>query len=192
MVATWEFTLVVEGADLQDEELIDRLFEAGLDDATVSRSGGVQLVDVARDAETYREALFTALRQLRQATGATARVVRVEPDQLVTMAEIAERSGRSREGVRLLIAGERGPGGFPAPLSHGAERTRLWRWSDVVSWFRDRLGETPAAAGSPEGEPAERINAAVNARLEWLRYQNGLEASDRQELDELLTPSSHG
>lgn len=185
---TWEFTLVVEGADLQDEERIDRLFDAGLDDATASRSGGVQLVDIAREAETYREALFTALRQLRGATGDTVRVVRVEPDQLVTMAEIAERYGRSRESIRLLIAGERGPGDFPAPLSHGAERSRLWRWSDVLEWFRARLGETPHTGQPSEGEPVERLNAAVNARLEWLRYQSGLEPSDRRELDELVIP----
>lgn len=183
----WEFTLVVEGGDLQDDKLLDRLFTAGLGDATISRTGGVQLVDVTREAGSYRQALFSALRQLRDAVGDTARVVRVEPDQLVTMAEIAERYGRSRESVRLLIAGERGAGGFPAPLSHGAQRTRLWRWSDVTTWFRDQVGEQPADDRPEDGKTIEEINAAVNARLEWLRYQDGLADTDRQQLDELLT-----
>lgn len=186
-MATWEFTLVVEGADLQGDELIDRLFEAGLDDATISRTGGVQLVDVARDADTYAHALLSALGQVRDATGGTAHVVRVEPDQLVTMAEIAERYDRTRESVRLLIAGDRGPGGFPAPLSHGTERTRLWRWSDVTAWFRAYLAEEPAGDGTDDRHTIESVNAAVNARLEWLRYQHGLAETDRQHLDDLLT-----
>lgn len=184
-MATWEFTLVVDGVDLQDEELIDRLFEAGLDDATVSRTVGVQLIDVAREADTYAQALLSALRQLRAAAPG-ARVVRVEPDQLVTMAEIAERYGRSRESVRLLMAGERGPGGFPAPLSHGAKRTRLWRWSDVLAWFRTRLGEEPVGDHRGAGDAAEQTNAAVNARLEWEHYRAGLDEADRRALDELL------
>jgi hypothetical protein len=57
-----------------------------------------------------------------------ALVIRVEPDELVTAAEIAQALGRSRESVRLLIFGKRGPGGFPAPASHLRSRGRLWRW----------------------------------------------------------------
>lgn len=187
---TWEFTLVVEGGDLQEDELLDRLFTSGLDDATISRTGGVQLIDVTRDADSYGQALFSALRQLRDAVGHTAHVVRVEPDQLVAMAEIAERYGRSRESVRLLVAGERGPGGFPAPLSHGGERTRLWRWSDVTTWFRDHLSEQHAEDSPEDARTVEQVNAAVNAWLEWLRYQDGLDGTDRQQLDELLTPGA--
>jgi hypothetical protein len=53
------------------------------------------------------------------------RVMRVEPDDIVTMAEIADRSDRTRESVRLLIAGQRGPGGFPRPMSHSICATRV-------------------------------------------------------------------
>lgn len=42
-------------------------------------------------------------------------VVRIEPDDLVTMATIAKRSGLSREYIRLLSAGERGPEASPLP-----------------------------------------------------------------------------
>lgn len=132
------------------------------------------------------------MRQLREAVGDAARLVRVEPDQLVTAAEIAERCGRSRGSSRLLIAGERGPGDISAPLSHAATRTRLWRWSDVLHWFSHRLGETPVSGDPPEGDPSEHLNAAVNARLQWLRYQHGLEESDREHLDELLLPTAKG
>ncbi|MEE8526305.1 MAG: hypothetical protein V3T72_20405 [Thermoanaerobaculia bacterium] len=53
------------------------------------------------------------------------------------MNEIAERMGRSRESVRLLIKGARGPGGFPPPASHLRARSRLWRWSEVAAWAAD-------------------------------------------------------
>lgn len=184
-MASWEFTLVVEGVDLQDEQTVEALFEAGLDDAMISRSAGVQLVDVDRDADSYAGALLSALRQLRLVAPA-GRVVRVEPDQLVTMAEVAERYARSRESIRLLMAGERGPGGFPAPLSHASQRTRLWRWADVVAWFRIRLGEEPHGEQPGKHDLVERVNAAVNARLEWERYRSGLDEADRRELDDVL------
>lgn len=70
---------------------------------------------------------------------------RVEPDDLVTMSEIAERRGRSRESVRVLVAGRRGRGDFPAPVSHLRSRSRLWRWPEVA----ERAG-----LGSPKGRAA--------------------------------------
>ena len=38
---TYHFTLIVEGPDMQDEVMIDALFENGCDDGTVDRSDGV-------------------------------------------------------------------------------------------------------------------------------------------------------
>jgi predicted transcriptional regulator len=84
-------------------------------------------------------------------------VLRIEPDDLVTMSDIAERLGRTRESVRLLVAGERGPGDFPPPLSHLRTRNRLWRWSEVAAW----AGVTDGIAQAH----AQTI-AALNAALE--------------------------
>lgn len=61
-------------------------------------------------------------------------VMRVEPDELVWAAEIAHRLGRTRQSVRLLMHGKRGPGGFPRPAAT-ATRNPLWRWSEVADWF---------------------------------------------------------
>ena len=82
---------------------------------------------------------------------------RVEPDDLVTQAEIAERLGRSSESVRLLASGQRGDGTFPAPAARTTSRGSLWRWSQVARW---------AGRPSEEIERAEWI-AVVNARLEF-------------------------
>jgi hypothetical protein len=43
--------------------------------------------------------------------------------------------------VRLLISGERGPGHFPAPVSHLKKRGRIWRWAEVACWAEEHLAE---------------------------------------------------
>jgi len=62
---------------------------------------------------------------------------------------MAQRLRRSRESVRLLSAGERGRGEFPAPVFHPKARTRLWRWSEVAAWAQchdQPIDVTPATA----------------------------------------------
>jgi hypothetical protein len=88
------------------------------------------------------------------------RVMRVEPDELVSASASATRTGRSRESVRLLVEGKRGPGGFPAPVAWVDAKTRLWRWSDVARWMREAHGEAVSAADGAE------FLAALNAALE--------------------------
>jgi hypothetical protein len=115
-MSKYEFTLIVDGPDLQDESLIESMLEAGFDDATIGRVGSIQYLDFDRGAESFADAVFSAAKSLESAVPG-ARVVQLEPDDLVTMSEIAERVGRTRESVRLLIYGDRGPGGFRHALS---------------------------------------------------------------------------
>lgn len=63
------FTLIVDGSDLQTEPLIDALFEAGCDDATVGRTDGVQYIDFDREAESLGEAINSAVRDVEQVKG---------------------------------------------------------------------------------------------------------------------------
>ena len=176
-----QFTLIVEGADLQAEENIDALFAAECDDATVGRIGTTQYVDFDREAETLADALFEATEAVEGAVP-EARVVHVEPDDLVTMAEIAERAGRTRESVRLLINGERGPGGFPPPATHLKHRNRMWRWQDVAAWFGDALDEK-----LPDGDPAaSEFLAAFNAGLKLRRAEGKLDVAERRRIRALV------
>ena len=39
----WEFTLIIEGPDIQGDDIINALFEAGCDDSLVGSTNGVQL-----------------------------------------------------------------------------------------------------------------------------------------------------
>ena len=66
------------------------------------------------------------------------RPVAIEDEDLVTLGQIAERSGRTHESVRLLAAGRRGPGGFPGAVGSG--KASLYSWAAVSDWFAEKLG----------------------------------------------------
>ena len=96
---THHFRLIVEGADLQDEAVIARLFEAGCDDALVSSTDGVQCIDFDRDAASLDAAVLSAVADVEQVGG--VRVVRLAGAGLVSITDIAARTGRTRESMRL-------------------------------------------------------------------------------------------
>jgi hypothetical protein len=176
-MSEYEFELVLEGADLAREEVVRQLYAAGLDDATVSRSGGRVVLTVAREADTFADALVSAIRQVESVPG--VRVLKVAPDELVNAADIAHRTGRTRSSVGMLISGERGHGDFPAPAVHHSGGNPLWRWPEVEAWFADREGR-------PIDQQRATLMAAVNAALEIRRARANLAASERQKLADLL------
>lgn len=130
------FTLFFEGPDLLDDQHMDALFEAGCDDAVFGERDGAQYATFDRCAASLCAALESAIDQLTAAVPGLE-ITRVEPDRLVTMAAIADRVGLSREQIRLLSNGQRGPGGFPSPVAYVDRKTRLWNWSEVSRWFQD-------------------------------------------------------
>jgi len=81
------------------------------------------------------EAIVHAVRRVE---AAGLRAVRVDAHDWVTLGDIAERIGRSRETVRLWAAGRLGPGGFPPPLNPGRD-TSFYSWAEVLPWLRQRL-----------------------------------------------------
>jgi hypothetical protein len=176
-MSEYEFELAVEGIDLAHEEIVRRFYDAGLDDATISSRGGQTTIAVAREADTFLDAVMTAIEEVESVSG--ARVLRVVPDELVNAADIAHRTGRSRSSIAMLISGERGRGDFPTPAVHHSGGSPLWRWSDVEGWFAER-----------EGRPADRHRATligvINAVLEARRAQGELEAWERRRVAELL------
>ena len=97
------------------------------------------------------------------------RLLRVLPDDLVTIAAIATRTGRTDERVRLLAQGRRGPGGFPPAAGFINDKTQIWRWTDVARWFGDSLGEPPAGAEHAAFLAALNDALDLGARAEDLR-----------------------
>lgn len=120
-MTTYTFTLIAEGPDLQTDELADALFEAGCDDPLVGCADSIQYIDFDREAETVADAVLSAVADVETVDG--VHIVRLADAGLVSMADIAARTGRTRESIRLLISGERGPGGFLPPSPTPAAAT---------------------------------------------------------------------
>lgn len=157
----WEFTLIIEGPDIQGDDIINALFEAGCDDSLVGSTNGVQYMDFDREAPTLADAVQSAVIAVESVPG--VQVAQLEDADLVLIAEIAERTGRTRESVRLLVAGERGPGGFPPPVNNAQHPNRLWRWREVDRWMQNAFGDGNAQPSSDE-IMLSALTAAIAAR----------------------------
>jgi hypothetical protein len=164
---TYNVTLVVAGVG---EEHLDDVYKATDGAAHVEVCDRwTSTVGLDIEADTFADAVLQAIDQIEQVPGLT--VVRVEPDQLVWASEIADRIGRTRQSIDLLVKGQRGPGGFPSPVS-GNVRNPLWRWTDVEAWFaayehREIDTERPAVIGAINGalEARHHLHARPNAEL---------------------------
>lgn len=144
---THDFTLVLDHVPREAE--LDDLFEAGCDDATPESHQGEAWLHFDREASTLAEAIVSAVRDV---TSAGFHAVAVQSDDLVALKDIASRTGRSYEGVRLLASGARGPGGFPPPMSGSG--WSLYSWAQVSAWFARHYGLT---------DPAEEYDREIAA-----------------------------
>lgn len=161
-MAEHHFMLVLAPAPgLEDGTAVEALGAAGATDSSVGRGpDGVWTAVFDREASSFHEALRSAIGAMRVADLV---VRRVEPDDFVTQAEVAERLGRTSESVRLLTTGQRGDGTFPPPAVRTTSRGSLWRWSQVAAWA---------------GLPVEEVEAA-----QWIAVTNA-----KLQLDLLDTP----
>jgi predicted DNA-binding transcriptional regulator AlpA len=169
------FTLVLNASQgLKDGSAIEALGEAGATDATVGRGhDGVWTAVFNRSADSFGAALRSAIAAVR-AAGLVVR--RVEPDDFVTQAEVAERLGRTSESIRLLASGQRGDKTFPPPAVRTTSRGSLWRWSEVAKW---------ASLPAHELEQAEWI-AVVNAKLQFELFDTPKERRMLKEIGAML------
>jgi hypothetical protein len=163
------FTLFFSGGDVLNDEQFDALYEAGCDDALFGVRDGSQYGAFDREANSFSEALASAIEDVASAVP-SLQVVRIEPDELVTMATIAKRSGLSREYIRLLSTNQRGPGGFPAPVTYADHKTRLWHWPDVAHW----LTEHERAKVEVDAHAADLV-AAMNAAFDLREHARHLD-----------------
>ena len=128
---THEFTIIASGLDPGMEGYEDRFFEAGCDDATLSFLKGVIIAEFSREAVSFSNAVASAYEDILK-TG--AKVERVEPDHLVSLSDIAERAGLTRQAISLYTRAERGAG-FPNPVARVTSNSPLWDWLEVTEWL---------------------------------------------------------
>jgi hypothetical protein len=160
---TFRVVFALPGVDSLEPHL-DALHEAGCDDAAFMgpAADGTFVAEFDREAESFAAAVVSALDAIRSALS-EARLLRVLPDDLVTIAAIAARTGRTDESVRLLAQGRRGPGGFPSAAGWINEKTQVWRWADAARWFSDALDEP--AAGAEHADFLAALNDALDLHV---------------------------
>jgi hypothetical protein len=161
------------------EDETEAIYEATGGDVDVgwNPDTGYGAVTVNRDAETLSEAIVSAIKDVERVPG--LRVVGAGQDEAVTMLDIARRTGRTRTSVRMLVNGQRGPGGFPRPSLVTTGGEKVWDWPDVAAWLRDQLGlevvvpphelitadRLLAARVELDAEPDERARTALGGLL---------------------------
>lgn len=165
-MATFEFTVIASGLDPQADDFERRFYDGQCDDATVSFQNGHTILDFERDAESITAAIVTAVRDVI-AAGAT--VERVEPDPLVSLSDMAVRSGMSRAAMTNYYKGHRQEG-FPAPTARVTTRSPLWDWADVAEWlFRHgRISKKEALAAGVVSAANELLECGADALPEKL------------------------
>lgn len=131
---SFQFTIIASGLDHEDGDFEDRLFEAGCDDATIGFSRGAIIIEFDRDARNFSNAVKSAIADVEKAG---AQVDRVEPDFLVSLSDIAERSNLTRAAISNYSKGDRGKD-FPAPVARVSTGSPLWNWVDVAQWLQRR------------------------------------------------------
>ena len=183
------FTLRFLAPGKSAEELSISIYER-IDDASLMGpdADGSFLLECDRRSTSLPHALGATVAELLQ-TLPDATILRVEEDDLATMADIAKRSGRTPESIRLLINGRRGPGGFPPAAGRLDARTKVWRWADAAQWFEETLGQP-----LPDTSDCAFLQAFNNA-LEIRRLAHRLGKPQRQAVatalpDELAAPES--
>jgi len=133
-MATYSFKIVLDRQPSDSE--LDRLFEAGCADAAFGAERGLAVAEFDREHDSLAEAIASAIKEIESVGPLPVQVI---DEDILTLADIADRIGQSRESVRRYAADTRGPGGFPPPANPGREGTVFYRWSEVAPWLRTNL-----------------------------------------------------
>ena len=129
----YTFTLKYQLADddRDPDALVERLSEAGCDDALVGiGQPGRLALEFTREADSADAAVRSALADVRSAVP-SARLIEVAPD-LVGLTDVADIVGVSRQNMRKLMLAH--PGSFPAPVHEGS--ASIWHLADVLAWLQ--------------------------------------------------------
>ncbi|MEV5411141.1 hypothetical protein AB0K60_20160 [Thermopolyspora sp. NPDC052614] len=129
----YEMTFVVTGADVDDDQAVAALMEHH--DAMLFRGAGVDLLSIVIDGKSAVDAARNAYIAAKLHVPEIV-FVRLDRD-LVGVPEIAERTGRTRQNIAQLIAGERRSDVPRFPPAEGVVgRARVWLWSEVSAWLK--------------------------------------------------------
>lgn len=145
--------------DRDPDELVERLGEAGCDDALVGiGQPGRLALEFTRAADSADAAVRSALADVRHAVP-SARLIEVAPD-LVGLTDVADMVGVSRQNMRKLMLAH--PGSFPAPVHEGS--ASIWHLADVLIWLQAKGSYSLALDVLEVSHVALQVNVAKEGR----------------------------
>ncbi|MGN6231125.1 MAG: helix-turn-helix transcriptional regulator [Trinickia sp.] len=158
---SYSFTLKYQLSDhdRDHDDIVERLFEAGCDDATigVGQPGRIALT-FTRESPDAWSAIFTALGDIKRAVP-SARLVEAGPD-FVGLTDVADLAGVTRQNMRKLMLTHASD--FPLPVHEG--NPSVWHLSDVLVWLMNR-GSYPISPHLVEvAKSTKQVNLAKDAR----------------------------
>lgn len=164
---TLKFKLAVDDTDI--DELIERLADAGCDDAAVGtgQPGRIAL-NFTRDSASAEQAILGALTDVKKAVP-QATLLEVTPD-FVGLTDVAELVCVSRQNMRKLMLAH--PLSFPAPLHEGS--AALWHLAPVLQWLKARDGYRIEQPLLDVAATAMQINLAKEAKQIEKRVQRAV------------------
>ena len=145
--------------DREPDVLVERLGEAGCDDALVGiGQPGRLALEFTREAVGAEAAVRSALAAVRSAIPA-AKLIGVAPD-LVGLTDVADIVGVSRQNMRKLMLAH--PGSFPAPVHEG--NASIWHLADVLSWLQAKGNYSLAKDVLDVARVALQVNVAKESQ----------------------------
>lgn len=161
---TYTFTLILEGVNEPSEELENTLFEAGCNDALLHFRNGNAFLTFDRAAGSYKDAVFSAVKDVESA--GNIKILSIEPRDLMSINQIAEYTGLSRQYLnKLLKGGILSTTPPPHPYSNILKRNSLWSFREILEW----LAENDKLIDGDIVEKA-RVNFDINNSLTLRKY----------------------
>jgi len=153
---------------LPEEQLLQRLINAGCDDALVGLGvPGKVALEFTRDASSAKRAVLSAIRDVQRAAP-DAQLIEAAPD-LVGLTDVADIIGVSRQNMRKLMLSHSPH--FPQPVHDG--KTALWHLADVLEWLEQR----GSYAIPVETRDLAQVTLRLNLQQAMQRYAHCLAAA---------------
>ncbi len=153
------------------DELVERLGEAGCDDALIGigQPGRIAL-DFSREGDSAQAAIVSALTNVKKAIPG-AKLIEVGPD-FVGLTEVADFVGVSRQNMRKLWLTHATT--FPVPIHEG--NSALWHLAFVLQWLKEHGTYCVNQALLEVAHTAMQVNLAKEADHMAPREQRKLRA----------------
>jgi len=154
---TWHVIGEFVDLDLDDDDVVDALTpQPGLV-LQLSSTEGISTADASLEADSLEDAVGLLLEALDAAAPGVSLLGLVDP--LVSISDIADDAGVTRQGVRNWALGTR-QSGFPRALDVVGDGIRVWRLAELDAWLTDTLG-----LGSGRRYPSALFIAKFNDAL---------------------------